>query len=285
MVSIPWQLKIFTKIVLSRLPLSYRFWNGIGIFKHGKMCDPVYALEVFKKHYDRVEFTNKDRNFVAMELGPGDSLYSAIIAHAHGASSVYLVDTDSYASHNMLKYQGLIQHLEDEGKLLGDVSSASSVKEMLKRCNAKYHTEGLASLRRMPSASVDFIWSQAVLEHIRRDEFLDTMRELRRVIRADGVCSHRIDLKDHLGGRLNNLRFSCGVWESDLFVNSGFYTNRLRDIQMIDIFEDVGFSVEKVNEDRWTSLPIERDKLSEEFASMPDDNLLVSGMDVILRPQ
>ena len=44
--------------------------------------------------------------------------------------------------------------------------------------------------------------------------------------RRDGICVHRVDLNDHLGGRLNNLRFTDAIWESVLFRESGFYANR-----------------------------------------------------------
>jgi len=50
---------------------------------------------------------------------------------------------------------------------------------------------------------------------------LDTMNEYCRVLSSDGIASHRIDLKDHLGGSLNNLCFSVRVWESDFSFNQG----------------------------------------------------------------
>jgi len=42
------------------------------------------------------------------------------------------------------------------------------------------------------------------------------------------MCSHRVDLRDHFGSALNNLRFSDKKWELDWIANSGFYTNRIR---------------------------------------------------------
>lgn len=50
--------------------------------------------------------------------------------------------------------------------------------------------------------------------------------ELGRVLKPDGICVHRVDLNDHLGGCLNNLRFTDAIWESVLFRESGFYANR-----------------------------------------------------------
>lgn len=131
---------------------------------------------------------------------------------------------------------------------------------------------------------MDFIWSQAVLEHIRKAEFLDTMLELRRIIRPDGVCSHVVDLKDHLGGRLNNLRFPENLWESNFMSSSGFYTNRIRYSEMVDIFAQAGFSVEVVSLKQWQNLPTPKAKMSEKFKNLLDEELCISGFSLLLRP-
>ena len=67
-----------------------------------------------------------------------------------------------------------------------------------------------------------------MLEHVRRFEFLDIQNECMRVLCADGICSHRVDLRDHLGGGINILRFSKRLWESDSFTRSGFFKNRIQ---------------------------------------------------------
>ena len=56
-------------------------------------------------------------------------------------------------------------------------------------------TEGLDSLRKIPSASVDFVWSNAVLPYVWGNDFLPFLRELRRIQRLDGIGSHRIPIK------------------------------------------------------------------------------------------
>ena len=135
----------------------------------------------------------------------------------------------------------------------------------------QYHTGGLESLRAIPDNSVDFIWSQAVLEHVRKADFLDTLREMQRVLGTHGVCSHRIDLTDHLGGSLNNLRFSYRIWESTLFSSSGFYTNRIRYSEMLRLFGEAGFDVQVCGIDRWPSLPIARKNLAPPYKQRHED--------------
>ena len=281
---IPWQIKIVAKVLLNRLPVRYSLWRNLNLFRHGEMEKPEYAYTVFKAHFDRVDFSRKNHGFVCLEIGPGDSLLSALIARAFGACSSYLVDIGSFARNDLKPYRTTIELLLEMGLPLGDLSKVNSLKELLTECGAQYMTQGLMSLRSIPSQSVYFIWSQAVCEHIRRSEFLDTMLELRRIIRPDGICSHRVDLKDHLGGALNNLRFSDRFWEADFIAKSGFYTNRIRHNEMLDLFQKANFDTQVIKVDRWNTLPTPIAKLAHNFKKLSINELCVSGFDVILRP-
>jgi hypothetical protein len=115
MQSVPWQLKIASKIVLAHLPFPYHFWAKIGLFKQGGMDRPDYALKTFRLHFDRACFARKSDNFVALEFGPGDSLCSALIARAFGAFRTYLVDVEACASTNFAVYRRMESHLRQLG--------------------------------------------------------------------------------------------------------------------------------------------------------------------------
>lgn len=282
--SIPWWLKVPVKIVWSRLPMQYSFWKKLGLFNHGLMDNPEYVSNVFNMHWNRVDFPRKREGCNAMELGCGDSLASCQIARSLNVKKYYLVDAGSFASMDMNLYKSVARRLRVKGVPVQDVDACHSVAEMLSMMNSEYMTEGLRSLKAIPDKSVDFIWSQAVLEHIRSGEFRETMRELRRIVRHDGVLSHRVDLRDHLGGALNNLRFPEKWWESRFMSSSGFYTNRIQFNAMVDCMRSEGFDVDVINVTRWEKLPTPRNKLSREFQSIPDDDLLVNGFDVVLRP-
>ena len=96
-----------------------------------------------------------------------------------------------------------------------EIDETVMLDQLLLSHGGRHLVNGLDDMQEIPSASVDFVWSQAVLEHIRFENFMTTMKELRRVIKATGVCSHRINLRDHLDDALNNLRFRRTMWESD----------------------------------------------------------------------
>jgi SAM-dependent methyltransferase len=281
---VPWYVKIVAKVLLSRLPLGYQFWRRLNLFVHGAMNKPEYAYDVFRKHFQRSNFVRKGGKFVSLELGPGDSLLSAIVATAHGSDKCYLVDAGPFATKEMAPYLEMADFLRLRNLPTPAIDTTSDLADALDSCNAVYLTQGLSSLRDIPSESIDFIWSQAVLEHIRRHEFLDTLRELRRVLRPDGICSHRVDLKDHLGGDLNNLRFSTRLWESNWIAKSGFYTNRLRYSDMTRLFKQAGFNVEIVAVNSWNSMPTPRNLMVIEFQNLSEEDLLVKEFDVLLHP-
>ena len=281
---VPWYGKIAAKVVLSRLPVDYAFWRRLNLFAHGAMDRPEYASAVFRKHFDRSAFSRKHQGFVALEVGPGDSLLSAVIATAYGATHCYLIDSGPFATRDTTPYLAVASHLNSLGLATPDLRHASDLQAVLAACNATYGTQGLDSLREIPTGTVDFVWSHAVLEHVRRDEFLDFMRELRRLLRPDGVCSHRVDLRDHLGGKLNNLRIPSRYWEAEWMARSGFYTNRIRYLEMLDLFGRAGFEVDVLNVERWEDLPTPMNRMASEFKNLGLENLRVSGFDVLLRP-
>jgi SAM-dependent methyltransferase len=280
---IPWWAKIAIKIVLSRLPFGYSYWQKLGLFRHGKMDQLTYVQSVFDQHVKQAGLTNQLKGKTVLELGPGDSAATAVIAACHGAHAV-LIDSGDYASREVRLYLSFADRLKDQGFDVPDLSEAESREDVLSICGAKYLPNGLFSLQTIADDSVDLIFSQAVLEHVRRDEFLQTMTECHRVLKSNGAASHCVDLKDHLGGGLNNLRFRESVWESNFFVRSGFYTNRIRFSEMIAMFEESGFCIKALNPDCWEVSPIERKSLSRDFAEVTDEDLLVKGFDAIISP-
>ena len=176
----PWWSKIALKIVMSRIPVGYRLWRYFGLFKHGNMESSSYNIRIFNQHVLNADLNEKLHGKVALELGPGDSIATAILALCFDAKALL------------------------------------------------------------------------------------------------------IDLKDHFSGLLNNLRFSKNTWESNLFANSGFYTNRIRFCKMIDIFKALYGGVIVSKEYRWNALPLDRNLLDLEYVNLSDQDLLVSAFDVIL---
>jgi hypothetical protein len=279
--AVPWWGKISVKLMLSLLPVSPSTWQRIGLFRHGAMDEPAYADSIFHAHWKRAGQPEL-RGATVLELGPGDSIATAILAAANGARAV-LVDSGAYASDDLSVYRALADRLAARGLPAPDLTSARTLTDVIARCGATYHTRGLSSLRDIPSGSVDLVFSQAVLEHVRRHEFTETIAELARVMRSDGAASHRVDLQDHLGGSLNNLRIPSRIWETRWFAGAGFYTNRLSCSEMIDVFRASYASVEHAPTLRWDRPPLQRRSLAREFRPRPDADMLIGGFDVVMR--
>jgi hypothetical protein len=243
----------------------------------------AYAYQVFRQHYDSCCFARRDGGFVALELGPGDGLLSAVIAASFGAARCYLVDSGCYANPNPAPYHEIAEFLRGLSLRPPDLTGAQDLHEILRRCNAVYLTDGLNSLKQLPGESVDLTWSHAVLEHVRRREFPETQRELCRLMTHDGRASHQVDLQDHLGGGLDNLRFPSRWWEAEWMARSGFYTNRIQFGQMLQIFAESGLQAERMTTEQFRSLPIKTRALAAEFRHIPDADLMVRSFHVVLK--
>jgi len=251
------------------------------------MDKPEYAFKVAEKHFNRASNTLKNQ-FTSMEIGPGDSLLSSICMSAFGSSKTYMVDIDDFAIQDENLYYEMYKYIDESTNIsinnnpIFKKLSKGSPEEIINTINAKYLTRGIKSLEKIPDNSIDFIWSQAVLEHIKLNEFDQFMTELYRILKIDGVSSHRIDLKDHLSGGLKNLFFSEKIWENSFMSSSGFYTNRIRYNEMISRFINIGFDVQVINVDRWEILPDKKKFMSNKYSILPDSELCISGFDIIL---
>jgi hypothetical protein len=276
---LPWQAKIAAKLLLAQLPVTYDTWRRLGIFRHGAMDRASYAVGVWERHVARVDALPE--GFVALEIGPGDSLLSAICASASGASAVWLVDQGPFATTDLAPYRDAVDVLGEAGLAPPDLTGCRDVSDVLDRCSATYLTGGLAAWAHIPDGSVHLSWSQAALEHVRVDEVPPLLAELWRVHAPGSASSHRIDLQDHLALSLNNLRVPTALWETTLFRTSGFYTNRLRRADWLAAFTDAGFVARDDGGERWPYPPVDPAAMVEPYRSMDPDDLAVAAVDVV----
>jgi len=289
----PWWIRVGAKIILARFPVPYTVWKHLRLFEHGDMNRPQCAFDTLIEHAQSgaildgfsllPRFADNGRQFNVLELGPGDSLFTAIISKVLGASHTWLVDVGPFATKHSDAFIELFDLLRQKGFALPASNSSMLFEDILRDCNAQYLTDGIQSLSQLQAASIDFCFSNAVLEHIPKEDFVQLADELSRILKPGGVCVHRVDFQDHLGGSLNNLRFTDRIWEGLLFRNSGFYTNRIRFGQMKMIFECAGFECSVPRLLRWDRLPISRSKFDSAFSQLTDDDLLIYGCDIVLK--
>ncbi len=270
--NIPWYIKLGIKLIRGLLPINYNLFAKLGFFRHGKMDSIVYALDVFAKHFPDSLVLPKVP-FVFLEIGPGDSLFSGIIAASKGAKKSYLIDNGNFASKDISNYLKLIEELYGIEYLKRlKINSLEDIKRLF---NIQYMTQGLDSLKTITSDVVDISFSNACFEHVSSSQVPQYFKELRRVSRVNAFSSHCVDFKDHLSYSLNNLRFSKVFWESDLVRRSGIYTNRMRFSDMKVAIEQSGFICQVSHVETWDALPTEMSKFHADFQNYNLDDLLV----------
>jgi hypothetical protein len=284
--STPWQVRMLAKIVLSAAAGTQSLARRSGLIRDGAMDRPEYAIEAFRKHFRRYQERGGRVPFTVLELGPGESAATALVAAAHGAARTYMVDSADHIRRDPELYQRILAFLRDEGLPAGDLEARfearSSLDQLLDFTHATYLTGGLADLSKVPTGSVDLTFSNAVLEHVRLWELPSTLEELSRVMAPGGLGSHEVDLRDHLDESLNHLRFSDRFWESALVARSGFYTNRVRFSALLEHCRRAGFTTACPEVWCWPSLPVDRRRLAARFRELPDEDLRVKACQLVL---
>ncbi len=182
-------MKLLVKIVLDVIPIPYTFFQNFNVFKHGFMKDPEYCLKAFET-FIGTKSNLKEKQIV--EIGPGDSINTAIIASALGAKRTYLIDKGSFAVKKMSTYHDMYKLLIKLGLHTKEIFF-TNFEEMLENVNAEYLTQGIADMSKIENNSIDLIFSNAVLEHIDRNEISQLMFETHRVLKLGCTAQHFSD--------------------------------------------------------------------------------------------
>lgn len=205
-----------------------------GIFRHGNMDDLEYTKNVIMYHFGNIG-TLEGAN--VLELGPGESLTSGIILkECFGDICVDYLDVDCFANETPEIYQRYLSGRNISCNL------EKALDRYLEEMESAYFTNGIQDLEKMEDQRYDFVFSQAVMEHVLSDQLSSFLYHIQRVLKPGGVFSSQIDFSDHLGGRNYNLRFSDKFWNSTIIRNAGFYTNRISPSLMTDEYRKAGFS-------------------------------------------
>lgn len=216
--------------------------------------------------YCGAEFLKKER--VALEIGTGYSLISAITLYLLGFKKIITVDISPDVVFSNFKKQS--QYLNDEafinailtrsiynkGTLLQKMETISNVKDLkslFEKLNiiylAPYQFEDIEKYQQ----SFDYITSQVVFEHI-SPEILDSLfKKMKNWLVPDGFSIHTINFIDHFANpgffqdktisEFNFLKYSNTYWQF-WAGNSIAYVNRLSYIYYLELAEKNGFLVD-----------------------------------------
>jgi len=132
------------------------------------------------------------------------------------------------------------------GHLLRTLRSSGDVTEATEGC-VHYHAPADARKTSLPDNSIDWGFSNSVLEHVPAEDIVACMRESMRVIKPGKFMFHSVNCGDHYAyndrsiNQLNYLRFSETQWR--LWQNDFLWQNRIRAKEFIQMARDVGFEI------------------------------------------
>lgn len=144
---------------------------------------------------------------------------------------------------------------------------------------------------KLKSSSIDFIVSNATMEHIPQNTIKDILKECYRILKPGGIMSNAIDYRDHWSffdsslSCYNYLQYSEKDWKK---YNPGImYQNRMRHRDYLEIIGETDFEIVMIK----TDLPNQQEKnilnklpLDEKFVKhYSPDELSIKSAAIVLR--
>jgi len=307
------KLKLLVKGLIRYLP---GVKNLLKKRKTGGTDESRYCYSIWMRHLINYSATNKIIPETVAELGPGDSLGTALAALLTGTKKIYALDVIKYWDNkrNLKIFEELVilfknkanipdnkeypkirPELQDysfPSKIISDKILKSSlekkrldlIRKEIMDCN---NPNNIFISYKIPwnntdiisLNSIDFIYSQAVLECI--DDLDSTFAVLHKWLKNNGYMSHTIDLKPH--GLTNkwygHWTFSNLEWK---IIKGGrkFLVNRLPYSSYINLH--LAYNFEILVKSVIKSRPIKnRNKLSKNFRNLSDEDLKISGLYIL----
>lgn len=274
---LPWQLRYFIKLQEAKgniyLPKGIKQKSDIKGYN-----DAFYEFLASLRKYDL-------SGNIFCEMGPGHFLTHAALAYQLGCEKAILLEIGDFAGIDTKVDFKDIQLKPGIAaiKKLPQVSGTEIWRQFLGMIDAEYYTDGIYGYERIVDDEVDYVYSGMVLEHVRKNIFKQTLSQMYRFMKPGAVCFHLVDLRDHFGGKKNQLRFPEAVWEDKVHYRMDNYTNRLSCREICEIFMDTGFEIIRLKKRKFKSLPVNRKHLDAAFREYSDEDLLIAEFIIIAR--
>lgn len=253
-----WKVKAVIQKTISFLPFPNRinFLFQKYVTRGVVLTDALFMDKL--THCQRhIEYYNKyssvKENFTALEIGTGWYPIVPIGLYLAGAQQIYSIDISP-----LLSRERVINSIEKYIALAAKGSIPFEIKqdrlENIKRLLQHHQLDMNALLKQMnitsivgdarklslPDACIDLINSNNTFEHIYPHILTDILKEFSRLLKADGVMSHAIDMSDHFAHldhsitRYNFLQYTDAEWSR--IDNSIQPQNRMRLYEHIELY-------------------------------------------------
>jgi SAM-dependent methyltransferase len=259
MVVARWWFKCAAQRVLSHVPMGRRI---------NSLWSRQYLLNVLDSHVvgAGLEAIHQLRRYgwdlqgkTALEIGTGWKPVIPYLLRIAGCRQVVLCDANRLMTPEFLQATAR-QVRAAASRIAGALDSEASSAErivppvtgqdmatLLRQSGFEYRAPYDLRQTDYPDESIDIVSSNTTLEHISEDGLAAILKEMRRILKADGVMVHLIDHTDHWHyfdpsiSEINYLKFSPWSWR---VINSPMaYQNRLRSSQYVRLIREAGFRI------------------------------------------
>jgi Methyltransferase domain len=252
---------------------------------------------------------------IVAELGPGDSIGIGIAALLSGAQKYFALDLVRYSNlqKNLEIFDDIVSMFAASSRIPDDFefpflyprldcydfpahlfalnglreslapARVAAIRSSIANSDAK---ESMISYKApwnapevIEAGSVDFVFSQAVLEHV--DDLDGVYAAMRRWVKSDGIMTHQIDFKCH--GKASTWNghwtYSDFVWKI-IVGRRSYLLNRQPHSVHVKLIEKSGFVILNDTVLRSASV-LRRAQLASRFSSLSDDDLTTSGAFIV----
>ena len=304
-----WRMKGAIQKVLGVVPardqLHFRLQRHLGALRHlaKELEAKIEDWTLMAGHLRDAKMPISGTRFV--EMGTGWYPTFPLCLYLGGAARVDTIDLNRYLRKDLtLEAATLLESrvpaiAEQAGRPEADVRAA--YKELIGALRrgatveeatggvVRYRAPGDAAATGLPNGSVDVVFSNSVLEHVRGDVIDRCFDEAMRILRPGGVIFHSVNCGDHYAyvdrsiNQLNYLRYSDDEWEK--WNNRFLYQNRLRSNDFVVMAKRAGFAIElDTSRPHPTRLAqLAEIKVHPRFASYSEPQLAITSIDFIGR--
>ena len=223
----------------------------------------LYDAAIFSKFSRTIHTYSQQIPETTLQIGPGGSLGCEVLFCLSGIMNAWSLDPYTHLKFDFAKFMATLQKFFDVMNNFQTIHDRAAPRFTIPEysvATASSYRIGKSSMQHFPSStfestglpndSIDFLFSNAVLEHAR--DPLQCVRETMRVLRKNGITAHQIDLRDHrdFSKPLLFLKHSDAQWQTIMqeycAVDPFMYMNRWRSQDFVEIFEKEGFRILEV---------------------------------------
>lgn len=234
-----------------------------------------YENEIFYWDY-HLKYLIKNNSRTILEIGAGKSLAQNIYLSykLNKNTEQTLIDISKMLDIDLFNVAN-----EKISKLLkvDRKPFAKNINDLKKNFNLNYLAPMKLNQIYESGAQFDACISSATLEHLPKNELLESFKILKKIIKKNGIISAVIDYSDHYShtdkkiSNLNYLQFSDSEWNR--YNTPMLYQNRLRHQDYKKIFNSTGYEIFEIK----GNYGICPKKISDKFDMSNKDTLLLWG--------